>query len=521
MTRKLRTVMEQPEILIIDLGSQYTLVIGRTIRERGFRTIIVSPPRARTLLKTWRPKAIILSGGSSSVYEADAPKPPEEILNLGIPILGICYGMQWLAYNLGGRVGTGRQHKEYGESQVSIVSQSGLFKNMKPSFAAWASHGDTVLQLPKGFQVIAQSNKGQTIVGMANPRGKIWGLQFHPEVTHTENGKTILEAFLHDICKCNQNWQPADVINEIRAELCYAVIGSDGTAKKAIIGFSGGVDSTTLTAIAKPIFGANLLAVCINAGNLRESELQQIRANAKSAGICLKVVSARGRFIKALSKATHSERKRQIFRKPYKAILEEEAKKFGAEFIIQGSLATDIIESGAAGESALIKSHHNVGLNFSIQELHPLRRLFKYEIRDLSRLLGLPPEVSERQPFPGPGLFLRIVGKPVTAKRLAIIRWADQLVTEILKKHKLYDQISQLVVALDCNLTVGIKGDGRSYGYSVIVRGVLTADFMTVRGYQLPDYVRREISSAVTKHPKIVRVYYDETNKPPATTEAE
>lgn len=517
------SIMEQPEILIIDLGSQYTLVIGRTIRELGYRTIIVSPPRAKNLLKTWKPKLIILSGGSASVYDQDAPQPPEEILTMGIPILGICYGMQWLAYKLGGKITKAREYKEYGEAILSVPGR--FYKVMaaqRDNYTVWASHGDTVEKVPEGFEIIAYTRTGApsgNIAAMISPDGKIIGLQFHPEVTHTENGQQMLLNFLNRF-GCKKNWQPGNVVEEIQSEL-RQVAFVNGRTKKAIIGFSGGVDSTTLASIAQQIFINDLLAVCINAGNLRQSELEQIRANARSAGVNLKVVNAAKIFTKALAKATHSERKRHIFRRLYKKILEEEAKKFGADFIIQGSLATDIIESGAAGESALIKSHHNIGLNFSIQELHPLRRLFKYEIRDLARLLSLPEAVSERQPFPGPGLFVRIVGKPVTPKRLAIVRWADHLVTEILQKHKIYGQMSQLVVALECNRTVGIKGDGRSYGYTIMVRGVLTADFMTVRGYQIPDHVRREITSAVTKHSQIVRVHYDETNKPPATTEAE
>ena len=351
---------------------------------------------------------------------------------------------------------------------------------------------------------------------MANPEKRIWGVQFHPEVTHSEEGKEILLNFLGKISGCQKDWKPADIINEIRNKTAGAAKG-----KKAIIGFSGGVDSTTLSAVLSAVFQKNLLAVSIDTGALRRNELEEIAGNAKSAGVNLKIVKAAGRFQKVIGKNTHSELKRKRFKKLYGRILEEEAKRFKADFIIQGSLATDLIESGSAGKADLIKSHHNVGLNLKIKELHPFRNLFKYEVRELARQLRLPDSISGRQPFPGPGLFIRVIGEPPKKEKLEIVRWADGEVTDILKKYKLYDDISQLIVALDCHRTVGIKGDGRVYAYSVIVRAVKTMDFMTAHGVQFPAHIRKEISSVVTRHPRIVRVFFDETDKPPATTEME
>lgn len=270
-----------------------------------------------------------------------------------------------------------------------------------------------------------------------------------------------------------------------------------------------------------PVFEDNLLAVCINTGALRKDEIKEVRASAKLIGVNLQVINASQDFIRALRTTSHSEVKRARFKKLYLKHLEQAAKNFGAEYIIQGSLATDIIESGKAGESALIKSHHNVGLNWSLKDLHPLRKLFKYEVRELARQLDLPPSITNRQPFPGPGLFVRIVGEPVSKEKLSIVRWADNLVTDIFKKYDIYDSVSQLITALLCIKTVGIKGDHRSYGYSIVVRGFVTSDFMTGQGFQIPQHIRKEITVQVTKHPKIVRVYYDETPKPPGTTELE
>lgn len=508
--------MKQIQILIIDMGSQYTLVIGRTLRELGYRSAILSPGKAQGWLKSNKPSAIILSGGSASVYEEDSPQPPKNIFKMKVPILGVCYGMQWLAHTTGGKVISHHERKEYGEATVAFDTKDPIFSGIKPKNIVWASHGDSVEKVPSGFKVIARSENGKVIEAMSSPAKKIWGVQFHPEVTHSKEGKKILINFIDKIAKCEKDWQPADMIDNIRNE-----IAETSQNKKAIIGFSGGVDSTALSAAIAPVFQKNLLAICIDTGGLRKNEIEEIKFNAKSAGVKLKIVKAAKRFQKAIGKQTHSELKRKNFKKLYGRIFEEEAKLFSADFIVQGSLATDLIESGSAGKADLIKSHHNVGLNLKVKELHPFRNLFKYEVRELARQLKLPESISARQPFPGPGLFIRVIGEPPKKDKLDIVRWADGEVTDILKKNEVFQDVSQLIVALDCQRTVGIKGDGRVYAYSIIVRGVKTLDFMTAEGYQFPANVRREISNAVTKHPKIVRVFFDETNKPPATTEME
>lgn len=505
-----------PQILVVDLGSQYTLVIGRTLRELGFRSAILPSQRAASWLKMSKPKGIILSGGSASVYQKNAPSPPESVLQLNIPILGICYGMQWLAYKLGGNVVSPRQKKEYGRAIVNFSPADRLFRGMTGKSVVWASHGDSVVALPPNFKPIAWTEEGQVIAGMSDPARKIWGVQFHPEVTQTEQGKNILQGFLADICGCEKDWQPEDIITGIGDEVSR-IVGN----KRAVIGFSGGVDSSTLSAIVVPVLGKNLFAVCIDTGALRLNELEEIRENARAIGIHLKIIEASGYFQQALGNIIQAEVKRRRFKKLYKRILEKAITVFRADFVFQGTLATDTIESGGVGSAAVIKSHHNIGHQWSVDVLEPFSGLFKYEVRELSREMGLPPSITERQPFPGPGLFVRVLGKPPTAARLKIVKWADAEVTRILKKCGVYNDVSQLVVALDCTPSVGIKGDGRIYANSIIVRGVKTRDFMTAIGYQLPDKVRGEITSVVTKHPGIVRVFYDETNKPPDTIELE
>ncbi|MEK7584319.1 MAG: glutamine-hydrolyzing GMP synthase [Patescibacteria group bacterium] len=510
--------MKPIQMLVIDLGSQYSLVIGRALRELGVRSAVLSPKRAAEWLKQHTPKGIILSGSSDSVYNIGSPTPgPDFLRHHAEPILGICYGMQWLAHALGGSVTAHHEDKEYGSTKVMIDSSDPLFLGLREQQIVWASHGDSVSGVPSGFTPIAVSG-GDTIAAMANRERKLWGLQFHPEVVQTANGKQMLSNFLFTICQCEPDWKPENILESIQAEVSEALKDAS-----AIIGFSGGVDSTTLAAALAPVLGERLKAVSIDTGALREYDLAEITANAEAAHVKVHIVDAAERFLQAIGDTSDAETKRAHFKRLYGTILEEQADRFGAKFIIQGSLATDFIESGGVGEAELIKSHHNIGLKLRLEELHPFRNLFKYEVRELGRTtaLALPLSVTEREPFPGPGLFIRVIGAPPTKERLAIVRWANNEVVKIIRKHNLRDSYSQLVVALGCVNTVGVKGDTRSYKPSIWIRAVETADFMTAEGHQFPPDVRREITSTLTKHPEIVRVMYDETDKPPATTEFE
>jgi GMP synthase (glutamine-hydrolysing) len=501
------------QILIIDLGSQYALVIGRTLRELGYRAAVLSPKRAEEWLGQNTPKCIILSGGDKSVYEEGAPKIPEKVFTLKVPVLGICYGMQYMAHVLGGTVENIEGQREYGP--IDVLHENGsLFQNVSSPTRVWASHGDSVTKLPAGFTKTATSTTG-VIEAMENVSEKMYAVQFHPEVHDSVEGSKMLENFIR-IVSLEKDWDANEMIAEIQEEV--KTVAGD---KKAIIGMSGGVDSTTLGAIISSVFGENLLALAIDHGGLREGEVEEIKANAASAKLNLKILDAKDRFFAALLNLTDAEEKRTKFKEVYQKVFEEEAATFGAQFVVQGSLATDFIESGKAGESALIKSHHNIGIEWAMQDLHPLRNLFKYEVRELAAAVGLPESVTKRHPFPGPGLFIRVVGTPVTPETIATVRAADAIVREVVKKYKLDTDIAQLIVALVGVKTVGVKGDARSYGHSIVVRAVETSDFMTARGYYFPKEAAEEITNRVTKAREVVRVWFDMTPKPPATTELE
>lgn len=507
------------QIIIIDLGSQYTLVISRVLRELGVRSVILSPEKAKSFnLSTV--KGIILSGGDKSVCDIDAPAPPLHIFHeehRHIPLLGICYGMQYIAYYYnGGRDVIKGDNKNYGESYVAFEEDPltvGLFTDV-----VWASHSDNVVSTPDGFNIIARyDDEHAGIAGISSTEHNIWGIQFHPEVTHTVNGKQLLRNFLFGICKCEKDWKPADIVDELRDKAHYAV-GNN----KCVLGFSGGVDSTTLAAIVAPVFKERVRGICIDTGGLRMHELDEIEEHANAAGIDLTTIHAEFQFRQALKDITDAEHKRKNFKALYREIFKSTAERLGAGYIIQGSIAPDVIESGAVGSAALIKSHHNIGHTWDeLTEVPLMSNLFKYEVRELAKFLNLPDSVVYRHPFPGPGLFLRIIGAPITPERLDIVRVATQQATLILQSEGIYDKISQLVVALMCINTVGIKGDKRTYGPSIVVRAVETQDFMTVKGFQIPDHIRRRIASEISKHPDISRVWFDEMDKPPATVEFE
>lgn len=511
------------EILIIDLGSQYTEIIRRSLRYLGFHSKILPPQLSLAWILENKPKGIILSGGNKSVYDLDAPSIPPEIVDLNLPILGICYGMQWLAYiNDKNSVHRLEGGKSYGPVEINFNKghNSKLFDNLGVGIRAWSSHGDSVKNAPPGFHVIATSREGEVIEAMEWREKKIYAVQFHPEVENTEDENKILNNFASKICGCGNDYNIKDVVEEIR-ESTKKILG-DGTA---IIGVSGGVDSTTLAAILYPALGEKLKCFVIDTGGMRKDEIDRVKEIAKSAKIKLEVVQKyKNKFVERIRESIDAEEKRAHFREVYTKVFEDMAKTYGATHVIQGTLATDLIESGKSGGSALIKTHHNVGLQLEklgLKEITPLADYFKFEVRAMAHEFGLDSLLSQRQPFPGPGLYLRIVGVPVSEELLEIVREADHKVMEILKKNNLYEKISQTIVALMGVNTVGVKGDGRVYGYSLVVRTVETIDFMTVKGFYLPQNVCEEIISTLVKNPQIVRVLFDWTTKPPATTEFE
>lgn len=502
------------QLLIVDLGSQYTQVIARELLGLGYKAVILAPRLVPEYLREHVVKGIILSGGAASVYDENAPVITEDIFTAGCPVLGICYGMQYIAYRSDKALvkGVDNHAKEYGPTEV-LLSESMLFSGLPSTLKVWASHGDIVQQVPQGFKAIAYA--GSVIEGIENTDAKIFAVQFHPEVTETQDDNKILQNFATTICHCDVDWQSTDVISLIQAE----VIGLVGEGKAAI-GVSGGVDSTTLAALLSPVLKEKLYAFFIDTGGMRFNEVEEVKSLCKNAGVDLHVIDAKKDFFNSLDGVTDAEEKRKKFKDAYAPIFKNVIKQNHITHILQGTLATDLIESGSLGNAQTIKSHHNVGLDFGIEEVTPFATLFKHEVRALARSIGLEAALSERKPFPGPGLFIRVVGVAVTEELIEKVRTADHIVTELLKKEPFYKDISQLVVALLGSKTVGVQGDNRSYQYPIVVRTISSTDFMTVKGVELPSEIRRSIITEVTKH-GFNRVFFDETPKPPATTELE
>jgi len=508
-------------ILIIDFGSQFNQLIARRVRECRVYCQIEPPSITCDEVKALNPEGIILSGGPSSIYEPQSPKIDPAILDLGIPVLGICYGLQYMVHTLGGSVARSTK-REYGFAEFQLKKDDGLFKTVEGQTTCWMSHGDSITKLPPGFRITG-STENTRIAAASNPRLKLFGLQFHPEVEHTPRGKRMLRNFLSDICGCRMSWNmksfASRTIDEIRTH-----VGD----KKVILGLSGGVDSSVAALLIHQAIGKNLTCIFVDNGLLRKNEAQKLKIVFKqNLKINIRFVQASGRFLKALKGVQDPERKRKIIGKIFMDVFEAEARKIkDAEFLAQGTLYPDIIESQSAfgGPTSVIKSHHNVGglpKNMKLKLVEPLKFLFKDEVRKLGKTLGLPEEMNWRQPFPGPGLAIRIIGA-VTPKRLKILREVDDLLMMEIKAAGYYKKLWQSFAVLLPLKSVGVMGDMRTYENIVAIRAVTSKDAMTADWARLPHKLLNRISNRVINEVDGVnRVVYDISSKPPGTIEWE
>jgi GMP synthase (glutamine-hydrolysing) len=509
----------QDKILIIDFGSQYTQLLARRVREVGVYSEIVSCDISHEFIQNFNPNGIILSGGPESVTKETALSAPQIIFELGCPILGICYGMQVMTSQLGGQVENATQH-EYGQASITFVKNSKLFEGIK-TLSVWMSHGDKVTELPKDFETIATTNS--SIAAMANVKKNYYGLQFHPEVTHTEQGKRILERFVVDICNCKPTWQSEQIIensiNEIRAKV---------KKDKVILGLSGGVDSAVVAALLQQAIGEQLICVLVDTGLLRLNEVEEIEQTfAKHQGINLITVDAKQLFFDKLKGISDPEQKRKVIGHLFVEVFAEQSKKISeVKWLAQGTIYPDVIESAAAktNKAHVIKSHHNVaGLpeKLPFKLIEPLRELFKDEVRKIGEKLGLPHKMVYRHPFPGPGLAVRILGE-VQSKYIKILQQADAIFIEELINHDLYYKIAQAFAVFLPVKTVAVKGDARKYEYVIALRAVATDDFMTAKCVDLPHEILTKIANRICNEvPQVSRVVYDISSKPPATIEWE
>ncbi len=507
-------------IAVVDFGSQYTHLISRRIRQLGVATEIFGPKEDLNHVDNL--EGIILSGGPASVYEKGSPKFNKKLLGLGLPILGICYGLQILAKNLGGTVTSGKT-REYGREQIAIKNTNPLFSKLSSRQKVWLSHGDLVKKAPKNYEIIAKSSSCP-IAGFSNIEQKIYAVQFHPEVVHTENGQRILRNFVFGVCRAKKSWQLKDLTSKLIRSLKDEVGG-----KKVLIGVSGGVDSLVAASLLHKAAGAGLYAVFIDTGLLRKNEAGEVEALYKKNGFRHFIkVDASKVFLKNLKGVKDPEEKRKIIGHTFIKVFEDVAgsleKKEKIRFFAQGTIYPDRIESASTSkQAAKIKSHHNVTLpeKLKFQLVEPLRDFYKDEVRQLGLQLRLPQEALFRHPFPGPGLAVRIVGE-VTKERLEILQEADAIYIEELKKRGLYNKIWQAFAALLPVKSVGVMGDERTYEYMVALRAVTSEDGMTADWFKMPPDVLERISSRIVNEVKGVnRVVYDVTQKPPATIEYE
>jgi len=512
---------EREAIIIIDFGSQYSMLIARRVRECQIYCEIVPYDTPWEKIAPLNPKGFILSGGPTSVNEPDAPLAPAYIFESHLPVLGICYGMQVLTKQLGGKVSLGTKN-EFGHAILHLSDEeSPLFTDLSESSSVWMSHADRIEEMPLGFTALAYTENSPIAV-MGNEEG-IYGLQFHPEVVHTPEGKTILKNFVYRICGCQGNWTIGNFIEESLSKIKKQV-----GKGKVVNALSGGVDSSVVATLIHRAIGDQLTCIFVNHGLLRREEAERtLNVFRLNFGMNIIYVDASKRFLRRLKGVTDPEKKRKIIGEEFIRIFEEEANKIGkVDFLAQGTLYPDVIESASSGSKATakIKSHHNVGglpAHMTLNLLEPVRNLFKDEVRQVGLALGLPEEMVWRQPFPGPGLAIRIIGA-ITEEKLEILRGADWVVMNEIKKAKLYRQLWQIFAVLTDVKSVGVMGDYRTYGYLVAIRAVTSDDAMTADWARLPyDLLAQMSNRIVNEVPGVNRVVYDITSKPPSTIEWE
>ncbi len=506
-------------ILVLDFGSQYTQLIARRVREAGVYSEIKPYNVDLAVIKALQPSGIILSGGPASVYANDAPLPLKDILQLGCPVLGICYGLQVIAFLHGGQVGSAWR-REYGRAELHIDDQADLFHDLDSPQTVWMSHGDHLTQLPPDYTVIGHTENAP-IAAIKKNASPVFGIQFHPEVVHTQNGDKIIRNFLFKICGCSGDWNPASFIETTVREIKQKL-----GEQSAICALSGGVDSTVAAFLVGRAIGEKLTCIFVDTGLLRQNEAQQVSEFYKQADFHFRLIDAQEDFISDLKDIVDPEQKRKIIGKKFIRIFEQQAHNLGhINFLVQGTLYPDVIESvSTRGPSATIKTHHNVGglpEKMDLKLIEPLRELFKDEVRKVGRELGIPNSIIGRHPFPGPGLAVRILGK-ITKQRLAILRPADKIFMEELYKNNLYNKIWQAFAVLLPVQTVGVMGDERTYENVIALRAVTSMDGMTADWAEIPHQVLAKISNRIINEVKGVnRVVYDISSKPPSTIEWE
>ena len=516
--------MDTTSIVILDFGSQYTQLIARRIREQNVFSVVLPCTASIDEIRVQKPLGIILSGGPCSVYDADAPPADPAILALRLPILGICYGLQFITHHLGGKVRPADK-REYGHADVSIVDTTDpLFADIPASLNVWMSHGDEAIELPAGFHLTARTSNA--VAGIANSQAHIWAVQFHPEVHHTKHGTAVLRNFLFNICKAKPDWTPEHFIQSTMTSIREKVGNGH-----AICALSGGVDSSVAAVLVHRAIGDRLTCVFVDNGVLRKNEFFKVQENLRQKlGLNLVAVDASARFLAKLAGVTDPETKRKIIGNEFIAVFDDEAHRIaqetgGVDWLVQGTLYPDVIESSSVkGPSQTIKSHHNVGglpETMKLKLIEPLRDLFKDEVRRIGRDLRMPDDILQRQPFPGPGLAVRVLGE-ITPERVALLQEADDIVITEIKRAGLYQQIWQSFAVLLPVKSVGVMGDQRTYAYTCAIRAVHSEDGMTADWVPLPYDVLKTISSRIVNEIRgINRVVYDITSKPPGTIEWE